>query len=101
MPATLSTAGLGTGTIVGIVAGILGGALIMSLVIILYLIRKKRISGQNAGEGNIERTVPEADRRAGNLEPIGEQVGDIPEEGGRLRYPNENIEASGRLDYPN
>lgn len=55
----------------------------MSLIIILYLIRKKRINGQSAREGNImtENWLPE--KHAGNLEPIGEQVSEIPEEGGQ------------------
>ena len=98
-----ASSALGTGAIVGIVAGILGGALIMSLIIILYLIRKKRANRQNGLEGNVEHTTAEnqlPEKTSGNLEPINDQVSGLSD-GGRLRYPNENIEASGRLNYPN
>jgi len=75
----------------------------MSVIIIAYLIGKKRGGRQNALEGNVghitaENPLPE--QTSGNLHPINDHVSEIPD-GGRLRYPNENIEVSGRLNYPN
>jgi hypothetical protein len=103
--ASSGDSGLSTGAIGGIVGGILGVFLLTCIVIIFFLVNRRKQTAIRSGAPStstelVASLALEAEKTApARGEAVGGRLSE-PEEpcGGRLRYPNDEIDAGGRLN---
>jgi hypothetical protein len=87
------------------VGGVLGVAFLISLAVIVFLLKKSRAhTGVTPGE-SANRTEPKEPDKTGEDTDIGGRLKgnsqpaiNDAEVGGRLRYPDDNIAESGRIE---